>query len=421
MRWSWVALAGLSGCADTGGVEARPSGAAPPPALSLRLAPPVAGEVWTATAVGATPGASVSLVLGEAVGAGACLPALGGGCLGVTGAARRIGVARADAGGVARWSLPLPAAAPWGGVALEAIQLSGLLRSDANEAWVQTPGRTERGVWFWTAPGDPYGAAAIVGDAAAEAAMVADLDRWSVRRVYGSYDWSGAPDARIAAFHQRLGADRTVELLLGENSWLLPATWPGLDAILQRRIADFHAATPPDAWFDGVHLDIEPHALADWSALPPSDKRRRLAELAAAYAHVRDWLDTHGFSALTLRSDIATWYDNLPPALGGTGSVGWTSVADRDYYFQDLCDVLDGVTLMTYERDSVASIQSGAAWERANMPCEVRASVDTWVGPGATWPDVEQMITVASGVEDAWGTGEGLDLHHWASFRGELP
>lgn len=395
--------------------------AAPPPvALTLTSTPAVAGAPLVLMADGATPGALVSFVVGNAVGPGPCPIGLGV-CYSVTAPVSRLGSVRADRSGRAVWTGALPRTAPWGPRALQALQ--GRRVSPGNATWVDVPGHSARGTWLWTSTGSPNGGGAIVGDLAAESRTLAEMDRWSITRVYGSYSWSQPTlDAMASAWHQRLHASgRTVELLLSENTWIDPAHYASLDALLQRRLADFHAATPADGHFDGVHLDVEPHGLPDWSTVTDAERRDRLLALRDLYAHVRGWMDAHGAAVLSLHGDLPAWYDNLPPALGGTGTIGWTSLAERQTWFDDVCASVDGVTLMTYERPTASSITSGAAWERANAPCEVRASVDAWVGAGGTWPDLDGMMTAAAGVEDGYGGGEGLDLHHWASIQDQMP
>lgn len=81
------------------------------PALVASAALP--GRDLTLTVSGATPRTTIRLVSGTGPGAGPCLPVLGGGCLGVAGAAL-VGGKRADATGAATWTFPIALTAPIG-------------------------------------------------------------------------------------------------------------------------------------------------------------------------------------------------------------------------------------------------------------------------------------------------------------------
>lgn len=84
---------------------------APPAGIAASVGLP--GRDLVVRVSGAPAGASVSLVLGTAPGAGVCPPVLGGGCLGVVDAAL-VGSRRADPSGGASWSFPIQWTAPIG-------------------------------------------------------------------------------------------------------------------------------------------------------------------------------------------------------------------------------------------------------------------------------------------------------------------
>lgn len=285
-------------------------------------------------------------------------------------------------------------------------------------------GRYGRGVWFWRDTGDPNGAGAVVGDVAAEEAALAAMAGDGIRRIYASYDWT-APGAEsaIVAFHTRAhAAGRSVELLLSENTWIDPMNYPALVALVEERLLDLHAAHPdPAERFDAVHLDIEPQGLPAWSTWTHAEKRSALYDLAATFAVVRATLDAGGASDVPVHVDLPVWFDNLPPGLGGTGSVGWLSAAERDAWFFDLAAHVDEVSWMAFERSSVASIQSGVAWEMANVPLVSRVAVEADVGPGQTWADAAALQAARAGVEAAYGPLAGTDMQSWSAWRPLLP
>ncbi|MCB9681806.1 MAG: hypothetical protein H6733_10065 [Alphaproteobacteria bacterium] len=420
-----IVVAGLvcglgAACDPASGPAAREAAATRPPPVTFDLAvtPVLPGAPVTLSVSGAPPGVTLHLGRGAWVGAGPCLPMLGGGCLDLVAPLGLLGTAPTSAGGALVLAPTAPPSLPWGPVAFQAVRVAGASTemSTPVQSWIQQTGVVSRGTWFWRDTGHPDGAGAVVGDPAAEALTLQRFDAWSIDRVYASYDWA-SPTAvtDIAAWHMALHATpgRSVFLLLSENTWIDPLTWPNLDSKLQERLADFHASVVVASRFDGVHLDIEPHGLPDWSTLSAADKRGRLDALLATWQHVRTWMDTHGAAALPLYADIPVWWDNLP------GSIGWSNAADRDTWFAAACGALTGVTLMDFQRDSVASIQSGIDGERSMLTCEARVGVEARMAPMATptWDDLNHMMTTAAMWEDAYGVGgEGVDIQSWTQF-----
>ena len=115
-------------------------------------------------------------------------------------------------------------------------------------------------------------------------------------------------------------------------------------------------------------------------------------------------------------ADFAVWFDNLPEDLGGSGSVGWTSVADRDAWFGDLHDSLASMHMMAYERSTEAQITDSVATEAALFPGELRVGLNEEVG--STWADIDSLFAMAEAVE---ATGHRVDLHSFSAIRGQLP
>ncbi len=189
-----------------------------------------------------------------------------------------------------------------------------------------------RGVYVWGGPG----ALGPPGDA------VAFLRAKGVDRVYLSpgptpldpalAQWRDA----LTALHR---AGIRVYLLLAENGWADPARRAGLDARLAG-FARFQAAAEQP--FDGLHLDVEPHALPDWSSRPDS----LLDGLVAVFEAARTRVD-----ALP-----------VPVALGASVPVWFAARAGTDRAAR-VAVVLDELVLMAYGRPSGPRVrEAAAAW-----------------------------------------------------------
>ncbi len=298
-------------------------------------------------------------------------------------------------------------------------------RRDAIDAIAmkEKPPLPARGVWFWREDGQYNGAGAIVGDPLREAQTLATFGAYGFRRVYGSYDWGSATaETDIAAWNAQLAAaGRWRTLLMSENTWVDSANWPNLQTKLQDRIVTYNAAVATNETFTSVHFDIEPHALPAWSGLSEAGKRAYLDDLLATFQMIRAYLDMQGATSIRIYADLPVWYDNLPPALGGTGSIGWTSITDRENWWNDLGAALNGITLMAFERDTLSQITNAVTWEIDNFPREVRIGIEVDIGPTKTWPSFNAMLAMASQIEAPWSLNKGVDFQSYRLFKGAIP
>lgn len=169
-----------------------------------------------------------------------------------------------------------------------------------------TPARTGRAMWVWRLP-DPD-----------ELVRFAVLHR--ITRLFVSVS---APvplaldDIRrlVARAHP---AGIAIDALGGDPGWIdRPAWWSEhwLTPVLDARL------------FDGVHVDVEPHAHPDWRTAP-ADIARRYLDLLAMFA-VRC-----GKVRTPLEADTAWWFHRIPVA---------DSTLDREVLRR-----IDAVTVMAY-------------------------------------------------------------------------
>lgn len=100
-----------------------------------------------------------------------------------------------------------------------------------------------------------------------------------------------------------------------------------------QRVLDYNQAAAPQARFDGINLDIEPHVLDDWSA-------RRVEYLQMFISLSEAWMDLKRQSqqSLQIGPAIAFWLDGIP-----VQHAGRTKPAS-----QHLQDIYDHVVLMDY-------------------------------------------------------------------------
>lgn len=269
-----------------------------------------------------------------------------------------------------------------------------------------------RGLWFWSKPASADGSANILGRADREAAALATFARWHIRRLYGSYaELVVDSPATLAAWNQKLhAAGIRSEALFSDGKFLAPARRDAFLAATAGRILAFNAArATPAERFDGLALDLEPHAQPAWKTATPAAKRALLEDYLAACTALRAHLDAHGGRDLAISAALAYWLDRLPPE----GSVGWTSAADRDAWFGRLAHAVASISLMAYERPRPAAILDAAAWERVHFPG--RTIVALRARLGLEWKSLADLTAVIPAVEAAQSTG--IDLENYELLR----
>ncbi len=269
---------------------------------------------------------------------------------------------------------------------------------------------TMRGTWFWKSASSPWGSINVVGDAAKEASVRANFVSNGISHVYGSYGNRPVTEtAVIASWNTSLNnLGISNELLLAENSWINPTNHASMNSKIQSRVLGFNAAVAPSARFSGVHLDIEPQALATWSGLTPTEKRDHLLMLRDTYTAARNYLDNHGGATISLAADLPVWLDSSP-------SIGWDDDAERDAWYNDISATLDSITLMPFDRDTFSSIDSGVSWELANITgADVRVGLEVDI-PG-TWSNIDEFFDMADEIETAYGETRGIDIQSYAKF-----
>ena len=273
-------------------------------------------------------------------------------------------------------------------------------------------------------PGNDLGTDAFVGVDADENTVVAQLGVDRVTRVYGNYGDRPRDDAgTIAAWNVKL-ADAGIEsqLLVGDGDDIFPGCIDELLVDIDERLIDFNAGTAaPNERFTALHLDIEPQQfkLSEafpettscglrlpewmfWDDLTNVEKGKRYALLLFAFEQIRAHLDDNGASDIPIYADLAPWIDS-------STSLDWSEASGitdgTDWLIQATAHI-DGMTLMTYERDNAPLIESAATAE-LTVGTEVRVSVSAKERP--PYSDAGSPLTWAS-LADMWAVVEEIEV-----------
>ena len=214
-----------------------------------------------------------------------------------------------------------------------------------------------RAVWVWSDR--------VMREPAARDSLFAWARRHGVARLYQHVEPLLLEDAEgVATFlREARGAGFTVEALLGDPVWV---TVPDSALRRYRVLLGLHDRLGSDT-LAAVHLDVEPHAVADWPA--------RQAAYVAGYQRLIEGLRAERATrTLALHVDIPAWYDGVPVGDGASGSLAaW------------LFPRVEAVTVMAYFTDA-PTVWRALADERAlarNWGTPFTVGVETTCAVGA--------------------------------------
>jgi len=138
-----------------------------------------------------------------------------------------------------------------------------------------------------------------------------------------------------------------VEALDGEKSMALAENQSRTLAVLQA-ILDLNNTMPPGKRFSGVHYDIEPYLLEDWS--DPDRRVVIMKDLLDYYAQAGERVHRTDPN-MTLACDIPFWFDTQTSEDGLPLAAEFAGVTKPiQQHIQDLCDY---VGIMSYRREAV--------------------------------------------------------------------
>jgi hypothetical protein len=284
-----------------------------------------------------------------------------------------------------------------------------------------------RGVWFWNVSSvpslvdgktitSPYSSSLVVGDSAKEDETLAFFVLHDVKRLYGSYQNRPVSEPSvIAAWNRKLHCSGVESQILidGTNVHLVDFLPDLLDKIDDRFI-DFNASFPSDpaAHFKAIHLDVEPQGSVPWPGGTAAVKRGLLTDLLNVYIGVRAHLDVHGHAATPIYADIPFTWDKIP------GSIGWADAADRDAWFTAVGNAVDGLSLMTFSKDTVSGLEIATEYERSgSLDQRARIGIQPKIFGSGIWPDYPTFETVMVALEASIGTNEATDIENYAFWR----
>lgn len=222
----------------------------------------------------------------------------------------------------------------------------------AGAACAQAPAQASRAVWTWE-----ESSYAMLDSPQAAAEALAFLQRKKIDIVYlyaDAFDGRNTVARQQALLHAfiRTAHARGIRVYALLGSWylhteryVLPRHHRKAVAMVQR-VLDYNAAAAPDARFDGVNYDIEPHLLDAWEDATRPRLLRGFLDMSAAMMEAK----RKSGQALPIGPAMPFWWDGI--------ELEWRGV--RKSVSEHVIDLTDYVALMDYRnraegRDSILS------------------------------------------------------------------
>lgn len=278
----------------------------------------------------------------------------------------------------------------------------------------------QRAIWMWEE--DSY---ALLEQPARAQDAIRFLQRQGIRTLYlyadahdGRLLLRSQPQRYARLIRQLHAAGMQVHALLGSwplhtERYVLPAHRSEALAMLQR-VIDYNLAAEPEARFDGVNLDIEPHVLDAWPA-----QREALLQGFIDLGEAFMALKRRANVPLQIGPAIPFWFDGIPLRRG-----------DRTRPASEfLQDIYDHVVLMDYRNKAEGpdGILSHASQELAYARLigkPVLIGIETSANELAKLTfhhlreaDLERELAATQRALQGDRAFGGFVLHHYGSYR----
>lgn len=196
-------------------------------------------------------------------------------------------------------------------------------------------------------------------------------------------------------------------------------------------IIRFNREAPPDARFDGIHLDNEPYLVAGWQF--PVMRERLLAEYLELNARVQNAV--RGEGGLEYGVDIPFWWQYQDDQTGAPiGDVTFNGVRKAASFH--ILDIVDNVGIMDYRNvaggnDGIIAHARGlleyASGTKAKVFVGVETSPVAAVGlpkltfDGRSNAEMEHELALAHAAFTGDSSYAGFAIHHYVPYRDRFP
>lgn len=219
-------------------------------------------------------------------------------------------------------------------------------------------------VWHWNSQSESFGINKVILDSSKASYVIASYIRNKITRVYGGYFNMPGDDATkkyVKEWNYRLSSKNIKSIyLIGSPKWIYKNYRKDMIALIYKNYVMFNKTSKPQERLFALHLDIEPHALAEWKTASKERKRELLEMLKDAYTDARKTLISNNMGKDEIMADIPFWYDSL-------NAIGWKSANDRQSWFNEVAATINGLSIMNYESSTIKQLLNRTEWIRNNF------------------------------------------------------
>lgn len=248
-------------------------------------------------------------------------------------------------------------------------------------------------VWHWASNYYYYGINHVVIDPVKADFVIESYVSYKVNRVYGGY-------LRTATTHKDMFRTWNRKLhqkgiksiyLIGTPQWTYPEYRKDLLALINDNYISYNQSVNADEKLDGIHLDIEPHALKEWAKASRERRLELLMMLKDTYAAVRNELKANGMGNDEIMVDFPFWFEH-------SDAIAWQSEEHKKKWFDDLSTIINGISIMNYENSNIAIIKERVEWEKNNFKGVVEIGLN-YEEIGTTYKDINDFAKVMKEIQ----------------------
>lgn len=261
-------------------------------------------------------------------------------------------------------------------------------------------------VWHWGSTNDSFGINSVVTDAKKMNTTLASYKKNNITRVYGDYfKMASTNTIELKTWNKKLYKQSIKSIyLLGSPEWIYPEYRKDMLAFIKENYITFNQSVTEQERLQGIHLDIEPHGLAEWQNASKERRREMLFMLKDALNDVRQMLITNNMGTDELMADFPFWFEHFD-------AIGWYSDTDRVKWFAELGQIIDGISIMNYENSNPNILIERVQWEKENFKGVVELGFD-FEEIGKLWKSKTHFSNIVS--EISRKTNMPIAIHRYA-------
>ena len=301
-----------------------------------------------------------------------------------------------------------------------------------NRSILNTP--KNRGLFWWSQRQGRYGLRRVLSSVKVRNTLISTMKRGGIKRayIYAQPVLNKRYNRSLRSLNRALHSQGISPLFLnGSPEWSCDPR--SLIKLLRDQFIPFQNNTDREGHFDGVYLDIEPHALRSNDRLCPYhwQKANNAERRALVYGMLRAIIAAHQLlnsnrkeethssiqvSHVPIYAYLPFWFDHVRQP-----NSFWESVAQRDQFYRCLSRFTDEISIASYCRDDIDELSTLTQWERENRikPTRIALNAGHLVAANRecqTWKGSMHFLKTMRQLEFLTPNYTNVDIENLTSF-----